>query len=142
MVPRLDFPFHEGAFLKLDQIEGRWWCGFEPYTFVDLPRREQPGQTGPLESTGAEHDEAGVMFERRGSDPAGDWRRERWAMKYNKQWAAIIDAWAALLTSTENGIVRAFGLEEDVGIDAVFTLSRFTGWSRPGHHHPYFDRTK
>jgi hypothetical protein len=72
----------------------------------------------------------------------GDWRRERWAPKYNKQWAAIIEAWAALLATTRDGTVRAFGLESGVGIDAIFALSRFTGWSRPGHHHAYFDRSK
>ncbi len=141
-VPKLDFPFHEGVFLKLEQIEERWWCGFEPYTFVDIPRPAQPEQATQFESPGADHDALGVPFERRGGDPAGDWRRERWAPKYNKQWAAIIAAWATLLTSTRDGTVRAFGLEEGAGIDAVFTVSRFTGWSRPGHHHTYFDRTK
>lgn len=141
-VPKLDFPFHEGVFLKLEQIEERWWCGFEPYTFVDIPRPEQPEQAMQLDPASAEHDALGVPLERRGGDPAGDWRRERWAPKYNKQWAAIIDAWATLLTSTVDGTVRAFGLEEGTGIDAVFTVSRFTGWSRPGHHHTYFDRTR
>lgn len=141
-VPKLDFPFHEGVFLKLEQIEERWWCGFEPYTFVDIPRPEQPAQAMQFEPGSAEHDALGMPFERRAGDPAGDWRRERWAPKYNKQWAAIIDAWATLLTSTRDGTVRAFGLEEGAGIDAVFTVSRFTGWSRPGHHHTYFDRTK
>lgn len=141
-VPKLDVPFHEGVFLKLEQIEDRWWCGFEPYTFVDIPRPEQPNQTTRFEVPGADHDALGVSFERRGGDPAGDWRRERWAPKYNKQWAAIISAWAALLTSTRDGTVHAFGLEEGAGIDAVFAISRITGWSRPGHHHTYFDRTK
>lgn len=141
-VPKLDSPFHEGVFLKLEKIEERWWCGFEPYTFVDIPRPEQPAQATQFEPGSAEHDALGVPFERRGGDPAGDWRRERWAPKYNKQWAAIIDAWATLLTSTRDGTVRAFGLEEGAGIDAVFTVSRVTGWSRPGHYHTYFDRTK
>ena len=141
-VPKLNFPFNEGVFLKLEQIEGRWWCGFEPYTFVDIPRPEHSEQAIQPESGSTENDALGVPFERRGGDPAGDWRRERWAPKYNKQWAAIIHAWATLLTSAKDGKVRAFGLEDGVGIDAVFTVSRFTGWSRPGHHHTYFDRTK
>ena len=76
----------------------------------------------------------------RGGDPAGDWRRERWARKFNKQWAGIINAWAALLTSTDGGRVRAFGLEDGSGIDAVFSISQVTGWSRPSHHHDYFER--
>ncbi len=141
-VPKLGFPFHEGVFLKLEQIEERWWCGFEPYTSVDIPRPEQPGQVVQIESASVDHDALGVPFERREGDPAGDWRRERWARKYNKQWAVIIDAWAKLLTSTTDGTVRAFGLEEGAGIDAVFTVSRLTGWSRPSHHHAYFERSK
>jgi hypothetical protein len=37
-VPGLGFPFQEGVFLKLDLVDRRWWCGFEPYTFVHIPR--------------------------------------------------------------------------------------------------------
>jgi hypothetical protein len=141
-VPKLGFPFHEGVFLKLEQIAERWWCGFEPYTFVDIPRPEQSEQAMRLEAANTEHDPLSVPLERRGGDPAGDWRRERWARKYNKQWAAIINGWTELLTSSKDGTVRAFGLDEDSGIDAVFTVSQFTGWSQPGHHHTYFDRTR
>ena len=42
VVPKLGYPFQEGIFLKLEQIEERWWCGFEPYTFVQTPREERP----------------------------------------------------------------------------------------------------
>lgn len=135
-VPKLGFPFQEGIFLKLEQIESRWWCAFEPYTFVDIPRLEH------IESESAERGSALEMApERREGDPAGDWRRERWAPKYNKQWAAIIGAWATLLASTKDGTVCTFGLEEGAGIDAKFAVSQITGWSRPSHHHPYFNRT-
>ncbi len=138
-VDKLGFPFQEGVFLKLEQIEGRWWCGFEPYTFVDIPREAQPAQS-PISSSNAEH-ALGVPLNRGAGDPAGDWRRERWAMRRNKEWAAIIDAWATILTSTSDGAVHAFGLENRTGIDAAFTISPITGWSRPGHHHRYFERT-
>lgn len=141
-VPTLGFPFQEGVFLKLERIEERWWCGFEPYTFVDIPRAEQPDQAQQGSPTGSDLDVVGIPQEPRAGDPAGDWRRERWAMRRNKEWAAIIDAWAKILTSTKNGTVRTFGLEEGHGIDATFVVSRLTGWSRPGHHHPYFDRTR
>lgn len=141
-VPGLDFSFQEGVFLKLEQIEERWWCGFEPYTFVDIPRTQQSEHSTQFETVSVEHVALGVPLERRGGDPAGDWRRERWAQKYNKHWAAIINAWTTLLTTTQDGTVRAFGLDEGTGVDAVFTVSRITGWSRPGHHHTYFDRTK
>lgn len=141
-VTGLDFAFQEGVFLKLEQIEDRWWCGFEPYTFVDIPRTQQSEHSTQFETASMEHVVLGVPLGRRGGDPAGDWRRERWAQKYNKHWAAIINAWATLLTTTQDGTVRAFGLDEGAGVDAVFTVSRITGWSRPGHHHTYFDRTK
>lgn len=141
-VPKLDFPFHEGVFLKLEQIEDRWWCGFEPYTFVDVPR-EQLDQAPSAEATSAVQEALGVQYGRRGGDPAGDWRRARWATKYNKHWDAIIDAWAAMLTTTtKDGTVRAFGIDQHAGIDAAFSISTTTGWSRPSHHHPYFERTK
>lgn len=141
-VPKLSFPYQEGIFLKLEQIEGRWWCGFEPYTFVDVPRSDPPEQASQEEPELGRHDVLSSPFERRGGDPAGDWRREQWAQKYNKNWAKIIDAWAYLLTATRDGKVRAFELDEGAGIDAVFSVSRVTGWSRPSHHHTYFDRSK
>lgn len=142
-VPKLDFPFHEGVDVKLELIEDRWWCGFEPYTFVDIPR-EHNEQAAPAKAPSAEQDALEMPSGRRGGDPAGDWRRERWATKYNKQWGAIINAWANLLTASGDEIctVRAFGLRAEEGVDAVFTISKVTAWSRPGHAHPYFDRTR
>lgn len=139
-VPKLGFPFHEGVFLKLEHIEDRWWCGFEPYTFVDVPR-EQLDQA-PSAEIASVQEALGVHCGRRGGDPAGDWRREHWATKYNKHWANIIDAWAATLTTTRDSTVRAFGIDDQAGVDASFTISTQTGWSRPGHHHTYFERTK
>lgn len=138
-VPKLGFPFHEGVFLKLEMIDKHWWCGFEPYTFVDVPKKDQSSQ---LQPSLKEHEAMELSSARRGGDPVGDWRRERWAPKYNKQWAGIIDAWASTLTTTESGELAAFGIDAGAGIDAIFRISEVTGWSRPGHHHPYFDRTK
>ncbi len=63
------------------------------------------------------------------------------AERYNRNWAGIIDAWAKLLTNSIGGTKRAFGLEDGAGIDADFEVSPVTGWSRPSHHHVYFDRT-
>ena len=140
-VPEVGFPFQEGVALKLEQVDGRWWCGFEPYTVVSIPRPEFPLEGGPDQANGVETYPMSGRPDR-GGDPVGDWRRERWAQRYNKSWAGIIDAWAELLTTSEGGKRQAFGLEEGVGIDAVFELSPVTGWSRPGHYHVYFDRTK
>lgn len=137
-IPRLGFPFQEGVSVKLDHIEGRWWCGFEPFTFVNIPRPVIAQGGGQDE---ADPDRAGGRFDYEG-DPVGDWRRERWAQRYNKSWAGIIDAWAQLLTNTVSGTMQAFGLEDGSGIDAVFNVSPVTAWSRPAHHHAYFDRNK
>ncbi|RJT21665.1 SIR2 family protein [Chakrabartia godavariana] len=141
-VPKLGFPFQEGVQLKLEQVDGKWWCGFEPYTFVQLPRQDT-SQTDGEEGLVAEEApaEMGMRAERRG-DPAGDWRRERWAPRYNRNWASIIGAWAQLLTEMGGTTRSAFGLEEGTGIDAVFKVSPVTGFSRPSHHHTYFDRSK
>ncbi|MBB6309705.1 SIR2 family protein [Xanthobacter tagetidis] len=141
-VPKLGFPFQEGVHLKLEQVDGKWWCGFEPYTFVQLPRQDTP-QTESAEDLVVQEAaaEMGMQAERRG-DPAGDWRRERWAPRYNRNWASIIGAWAQLLTETGGPLRTAFGLEDGSGIDAVFKVSPVTGFSRPSHHHTYFDRSK
>ncbi|WP_285295758.1 SIR2 family protein [Aureimonas altamirensis] len=141
-VPKLGFPFQEGVHLKLEQVDGKWWCGFEPYTFVQLPRQDTPQTEGAEDLVAQEAAaEMGMQAERRG-DPAGDWRRERWAPRYNRNWASIIGAWAQLLTETGGTLRSAFGLEDGSGIDAVFKVSPVTGFSRPSHHHTYFDRSK
>ena len=85
--------------------------------------------------------EIGMRAERRG-DPVGDWRRERWATRFNEKWSNIIAAWAHLLTETGSTTRSAFGLQEGTGIDAVFKVSPFTGFSRPSHHHTYFNRSE
>jgi len=134
-VQNLSFPYQEGVHLKLEHVEGRWWCNFEPFTFVDVPLKKENA------SDAAAGDALGIP-QRGGGDPAGDWRRERWARKYNPHWSRIVEAWAALLTTADNGHVSAFGLAANEGIDAPFSLSPVTGWSRPSHHHAYFERTK
>lgn len=138
VVPKLGYPFQEGIFLKLEQIEERWWCGFEPYTFVQTPREERPAT--PEGEPPSDEKDGLSLPERRGGDPAGDWRRERWFNRRNREWAAIIEGWVQMLTSTRDGTVCAFGVEDGAGVDAVFAVSRYTGWSRPGHHHHYFER--
>lgn len=137
-VPKLGFPFQEGITVKLEQVDNRWWCGFEPYTFVQIPRPDAPDASAPDEP--ADTDPIAARLER-GGDPAGDWRRGRWAQRYNKNWAAIIDAWSQLLTGGREP-ARTVGLQDGTGIDAVFELSRYTGWSRAGHHHAYFNRSR
>ncbi len=137
-VPDLGFLFQEGVFLKLEQVEGRWWCAFDPYTFIDIPKTEPAAGVNQADAIG----ETDLVLERRGGDPAGDWRRERWARKYNMQWAGIVNAWAQLLTRAPDGEAKTFNLEANAGVDAAFRISPVTAWSRPSHHHRYFDRKK
>lgn len=140
-VPKLGFPFQEGIHIKLEQVDGKWWCGFEPYTFVQLPREDSLQATGAQDPAAARAP-AEIGMPARHGDPAGDWRRERWAPRYNKRWASIIGAWAQLLTEMGGATRSSFGLEDGAGIDAVFKVSPVTGFSRPSHHHAYFDRSK
>ena len=62
------------------------------------------------------------------------------------QGCAVASATAGAAVAVTGAVVATgvglTGKAIGAGIDAVFTVSRFTGWSRPGHHHTYFDRTK
>ena len=119
-VPNHGFPFNEGVQLRLEQTAERWWCVFEPTTYVEVPRSE-PSETKPDD----ELSEAAPASFRR-VDPVIDWRRELWATRYNNVWARIIAAWATMLAGDENGTVRAIGVPDGAGEDAVFQLSRIT----------------
>ncbi len=33
--------YNEAISVRLEEIEGRWWCGFDPYTAVEVPRDER-----------------------------------------------------------------------------------------------------
>jgi hypothetical protein len=135
-VPDSGYPFNEGVRLRLELTAGRWWCVFEPTTYVDVPR---PGENEAVPDDAST--ESSPMSFRRG-DPIIDWRRERWATRYNKVWARILSAWATMLAGEEDGVIRAIGVPDGIGEDAVFQLSPITAWSRPGHEHAYFRREK
>ncbi len=132
-----DYPFSEGVQIRLDRVADRWWCAFEPFTYVELPRTEASGE--------ANHDETDdntASFVHR-ANPVMDWQRERWAGRRNKEWARIIAGWAKLLPGGNDGVVKAIGLREDSepGQEAEFRLSPVTAWSRPSHEHDYFQRS-
>jgi hypothetical protein len=136
-VPNLGFAYNEGLRIRLEQCAERWWCVFDPTTYVDLPRDEEP--PSPVEESSAESHPVALI------SPAGqaaDWRRERWARRYNPVWSKIFDAWTALLTDDADGISRALDTPHDAGVDAIFRLSGATAWSRPQHDHPYFNRSR
>lgn len=127
------FPFQEGVDLRLEQAADRWWLTFEPTTFVDVPFPERTQEQQDAEPTGERQ---------RYVDPTIDWRRERWAQRYNHVWAAIIDAWADMLAGDGSRVLVATGVGQDEGIDAVFKVSPITAWSRPSHGHGYFHRDR
>jgi hypothetical protein len=134
-VPELGFPYSEGVRIRLDHCLAKWWCVFEPFTFIDFPKREE----GAAEDGGGADAVALGLLK---GDPAGDWRRERWATRYNRAWTQIIDAWAELLSTSGENRIRATGTPPESGIDAYFGLIGVTAWSRPSHHHPYFERQR
>jgi hypothetical protein len=116
------FVFNEGIRIKIDKVVNKWWCAYEPATFVRRPRTENADQ------------------EKRNRDVVTDWTRERWARRYNKVWSNIISAWVPLITGGEDGRVSACGINASDGIDAEFLISAVTAWSRPSHDHVYFRR--
>ncbi|MGZ5141451.1 MAG: SIR2 family protein, partial [Burkholderiales bacterium] len=128
IVPELNFPFAEGVQTRLEHINGQWWYALEPTTYVELPRMEAEEGNAPNEEQ-----QQGFF-----GDPVLDWRRERWATRYNAAWAQIIAAWVKFLIG--DGNVSAMGVDHAQGVDATFQVSPVTGWSRPGNDHPYFRR--
>jgi hypothetical protein len=133
-VPGYDYPFSEGVRLRLDRAAYRWWCVFEPFTDVELPRTGRNEGHDDVDS--AESETTPFRF----TNPVADWQRERWARRYNTVWSRILSAWANILAGDNGGIIHAIGLQEGTGLDAIFQLSPVTAWSRPSHEHDYFLR--
>lgn len=114
--------YAEGLDIRLEQADGRWWVVFEPATFIDFgPREHEEDARSSVEWRKAE-----------------DWRRERWAQKYNPRWSAMLDAWVDLLTHARGVERRAYELNDGEGIDARFELGPRTARSRPAVDHDYF----
>ncbi|HEY0464127.1 MAG TPA: SIR2 family protein [Polyangiaceae bacterium] len=132
-VKSFDYPYYEGVQIRLDRVSDCWWCVFEPTTYVDLPRQS-------VEAGSDEDAEKETTTPASRTDPLADWRRERWAQRYNPIWSRIMAAWASLLTERESGFVRAYDLTAGAGVNAEFKLSPKLAWSRPSHDHDYFLR--
>lgn len=126
----IDAHFNEGVQLRLDHADDKWWCVFEPSTFLDF--RSERGDL----------DDSDEMLLNGVRSQATDWRRERWASKYNSHWSRILDAWASLLSApnANDACLAAYGISLSEGIDARFELGQKTAWSRPSHQHHYFQR--
>lgn len=134
IVPEKSYTFSEGISIRLDFLAERWWCVFEPITYVDFPRPDGEKEISENNST----ESVEVTFRR--TNPVADWRRERWAARYNRVWSKVITAWADIISkSDDGGKIHSLGFEGE-GLDAEFQISALTGWSRPSHEHDYFLR--
>lgn len=130
--PKLDgVDYSEGVHLRLDHADGRWWCVFEPATFIDFN----------VVNEGSDDDESPATWSPLRLD-AEDWRRERWARKYNSNWSRIIDAWITILSQADHHGLSPYALASKQGIDARFEFGARTAWSRPAHDHAYFERRR
>ena len=125
-VPRIGCFFAEAVRVRIEVWDGRWWLVYEPYTWVELPREDdrepQPDEARRFIRSMADE-----------SDPrsiAADWRRERWAQRYNKTWHNVIAAWAKLIAPREETDLSAHYFQGS-GINAEFRLSWTTAWSSP-----------
>ena len=122
-VPRIGCLFAEGIRVRIEEWDGRWWLVYEPYTWVELPRDDVDSSPHLARSRpdATSH----------GSDPrlaAADWRRERWARRYNRQWNEILAAWARLIVPEREMTLSAHYFSGP-GINAVFRVSSVTAWS-------------
>jgi len=137
-VGTLSLPYAEAVRLRLERRLGRWWCVYDPFTWIDFPRhlpREHSGSEPATngEETLEDHDPEDE------EDPerremllvAADWRRERWATRHNSAWAAILQSWSKLLAPENEPIISSFGHEAADGHNATFMLGTWTAWSRP-----------
>ncbi|HWU35832.1 MAG TPA: SIR2 family protein [Methylovorus sp.] len=133
-IPNIGYFFNEGVQIRLSNDVGKWWCLFEPFTYVKLPKDDN--SEGSAE-TAMSH---GTTRSYRPENPVIDWNRERWAGRYNAMWSRIISEWTAMLSGRADSEISAIGLTADNGLDATFKLSPIAGWSRPSHEHDYFLR--
>lgn len=117
-VPGVGHPFGEAVRVRLEHWLDQWWLVFDPVTWVDRPRIDRS-------DAGDNPDEAAAR-----EDELLDWRRERWAQRYNAKWAKIIDSWARLLAPDDETPVH-LGVAADAGVNATFSIYQKTAWSRP-----------
>lgn len=123
VVPGVSLPFAEAVRIRLERHGEQWWCVFDPFTWVDLPRTDRAADPN--------HDPQSGRSRKAAVDPAADWRKQRWARRYNPKWSTILDAWAGLFVAGQQDTPEAIGLRDRAGVDAQFAVSGTTAWSRP-----------
>ena len=97
-----DLFWREGITIRLDWADDRLWLLIEPRIVFE-----------------------GITDDNKAA--AANFTRERTVRRYNQQLNDLIDFWAQHVSFGENEI-RAFNIED--GVDAVFRVSRVTGFSR------------
>ena len=125
-VPGIGCPYAEGIRLRIEAWDGRWWLVYEPYTWVDLPRVDgTDSQSDEISRhTGTRWDESSPK------SVAADWRRERWARRYNQVWNEIVAGWAKVIAPNPETDLSAHYFQGP-GINAEFRVSWTTAWSSP-----------
>lgn len=123
-VPGLGRRYAESAALRLESWLGQWWCVIDPFTWIDW---YPAGEEGTQRVAGPDRQQIAA---------AADWRRERWARRYNTQWNEILAAWARLLAPERETTIRATGVAAAGGVEAAFVISQVTAWCPPGRPAP------
>jgi hypothetical protein len=94
----------EAVWLALDYRMDRLWIVLEPTVWIERADRD-------------------------GAAAGDEFRRKRLTGRYNVAWNAIVDAWASVVVDGERcATLAAYGIDD--GIDARFTISRVTAYSR------------
>jgi hypothetical protein len=106
VVPGLGLHWREAAEVRLESRLGRLWLLVVPTIWMEAT-------------------------ENRSKEAArAEFIRERTATRYNPTWNSLLDAWTEIITAgTEECNVSSFGMSD--GVDAAFTLSKITAFSRP-----------
>ncbi len=125
-VQGLECPFAEGIRVRIEEWEGRWWLVYEPYTWVDLPNDDDVEAHPDQDRTYSDRAWDAVSPK----SAAADWRRERWAQRYNRPWHAIVAGWAKLIAPEPETDLSAHYLQGP-GLNAEFRVSWTTAWSSP-----------
>ena len=125
VVPQINVRFVEAIQVRLERWHGRWWCVFAPFTWVDLPRRTASSVANGGEGEVTQEADAEAI-----KAASADWRRERWAQRYNAKWNAIIAEWAELIADEQDGNQSAHHFDGE-GMNALFSVSSTTAWCSP-----------
>lgn len=125
-VPGIKRPFSEAIRVRLEQWDGRWWFVYEPYTWIDLPRIEDDELPRDDLNRSSISTDSGLSPK----TVAADWRRERWAQRYNPTWNRIVAAWANLVAPESETELLAHYFQSE-GINGMFRISWTTAWSGP-----------